>query len=59
MNGENWRKSTHSSGQGGQCVEVGTVRELVAVRDTKDNGEGYVLQVNSADWSRFMKALKH
>ena len=30
-----WRKSSFS-GNGGECVEVGQVRDAVAVRDTKD-----------------------
>jgi len=54
----NWRKSSYSSGQGGQCVEVATAPGHVAVRDTKDNGNGPVLRVRSADWSRLMKSIK-
>ncbi len=59
MNGENWRKSSYSSGQGGNCVEIASVPGHIAVRDTKDNGTGLVLRVSSADWSRFMKSIKH
>jgi len=59
LNGENWRKSTYSSGQGGNCVEVASTPGHVAVRDTKDNGTGPVLRVSSADWSRFTKTIKH
>jgi hypothetical protein len=55
----NWRKSSHSGGQGGTCVEVGTDARTVAVRDTTQEGRGPVLQVSSANWSRLMKALKH
>ena len=55
----NWRKSSHSGGQGGQCVEVASAPGHVAVRDTKDNGNGPVLRVSSADWSRLMKTLGH
>ena len=55
----NWRKSTYSSGQGGACVEVGTDARTVAVRDTTQHGKGPVLRVSSADWSRFMKSIKH
>ncbi|HEX2743606.1 MAG TPA: DUF397 domain-containing protein [Streptosporangiaceae bacterium] len=53
-----WRKSTYSSGQGGQCVEVASTPGHVAVRDTKDNGNGPVLQVTPANWSRLMQSLK-
>ena len=55
----NWRKSTYSSGQGGACVEVGTDARTVAVRDTTQHGKGPVLRVSSADWSRFLKSIKH
>ncbi len=55
----NWRKSSYSGGSGGQCVEVASVPGHVAVRDTKNNGNGPTLRVSSADWSRLMKAVKH
>jgi hypothetical protein len=55
----NWRKSSYSGGQGGQCVEVARTPGLVAVRDTKDQGAGPVLRVSSADWSRLVKSIKH
>jgi len=54
-----WRKSSYSgSANTGNCVEVGTVLGLVAVRDTKDNGKGSVLRFKSADWSRLVSTLK-
>ncbi|MCK8432125.1 DUF397 domain-containing protein [Streptomyces sp. D2-8] len=31
-----WAKSTYSSGEGGQCVEVATCSQAVHVRDSKD-----------------------
>ncbi|MFI1409794.1 DUF397 domain-containing protein [Streptomyces sp. NPDC020707] len=31
-----WVKSTYSSGEGGQCVEVGICAHAVHVRDSKD-----------------------
>jgi hypothetical protein len=31
-----WRKSTHSNGVGGECVEVATVSGHVLIRDSKD-----------------------
>lgn len=55
----NWRKSSYSSGQGGECVEVASSPGHVAVRDTKDNGNGPVLRVSSADWSLLMKSIRH
>jgi Domain of unknown function (DUF397) len=53
-----WRKSTYSSGQGGQCVEAASTPGQVAVRDTKDNGNGPVLRIAPANWSRLMESLK-
>ena len=42
----NWRKSSYSSGNGGECVEVASAAETVAVRDTKQRGTGPVDCVN-------------
>ena len=53
-----WRKSSHSSGNGGNCVELGTAPGAVLVRDTKDNGRGPVLRVIPADWARLMESVK-
>ena len=53
-----WRKSSYSSGNGGQCVETGHVPGAVLVRDTKDNGTGPVLRVTLAGWARFTRRLK-
>lgn len=49
-----WRKSSHSGGEGGQCVELG-VADLVGllVRDSK-NARGPVL---AADWRPLVTAL--
>jgi hypothetical protein len=59
LNGENWRKSTYSGGQGGNCVEVASTPGRISVRDTKDNGTGPVLRVSSADWTRLVKSIRH
>jgi len=53
-----WRKSSYSGGSGGQCVEVASAPGHVAVRDTKDNGNGPVLRVTPANWSRLMRTIK-
>ena len=58
MNGENWRKSTYSSGQGGQCVEVAGVPGLVAIRDTRDQGAGPVLRITAEAWTTFTSGIK-
>ncbi|MBT2208447.1 DUF397 domain-containing protein [Actinomadura sp. NEAU-AAG7] len=36
LNTATWRKSTHSAGTGGECVEMASVPGLVAIRDSKD-----------------------
>jgi hypothetical protein len=51
-----WRKSSHSSGQG-NCVEVCTDPEAVAVRDSKDR-EGPELAFTGQAWSAFVQAVK-
>ena len=58
MDVTNWRKSSHSGGNGGECVEVGQVPGVVAVRDTKDNGHGPVLGFSPEAWKRFTATIK-
>jgi hypothetical protein len=53
-----WRKSTHSDGNGGQCVEVRDDARQVLVRDTA-NRAGSTLAVPAAAWEKFTTALKH
>lgn len=52
-----WRKSTYSSGNGGNCVEAAGHDHRVIVRDTKDRS-GPVLRFNPAAWRRFADQLK-
>ncbi|GAA4241010.1 DUF397 domain-containing protein [Actinomadura meridiana] len=42
-----WRKSSHSGGTGGECVEVAAAPGTLLVRDSKDPGGSY-LQLTSA-----------
>jgi len=51
-----WRKSSFS-GNGGECVEVGSGREVVVVRDTMDRS-GSVLRFAPAVWRRFAGQIK-
>ncbi len=52
-----WRKSSRSGGNGGNCVEVARNLPVVAVRDSKDPG-GPVLTVEPAAWTAFTDTLK-
>ena len=44
-----WRKSSYSTSNGGNCVEVGTAPRTIAVRDSKDP-DGPVLAVSREGW---------
>jgi hypothetical protein len=53
----NWRKSTHSDANGGDCIEVAST-DAIMVRDTADRG-GAVLTVPTKAWQRFTASIKH
>ncbi|MEO3763240.1 DUF397 domain-containing protein [Streptomyces sp. B5E4] len=48
-----WFKSSYSSGEGGECVEVATTSTAVHVRDSKDRG-GPQLVFTPAAWAEFV-----
>ncbi|WP_327236728.1 DUF397 domain-containing protein [Streptomyces sp. NBC_01317] len=49
-----WRKSSYSSGDGGECLEVGDgFAGLVPVRDSKDPARA-TLTVSAAAWGDFV-----
>jgi hypothetical protein len=53
-----WRKSSYSSGNGGQCVEVaGNLPGIVAVRDSKNQG-GPALVFTAAEWQAFTAQVR-
>ncbi|WP_031171266.1 DUF397 domain-containing protein [Streptosporangium roseum] len=53
-----WRKSSRSSGNGGQCVEVAAnLPGMVAVRDSKDP-DGPKLLFTPAEWEAFVGGVK-
>jgi Domain of unknown function (DUF397) len=52
-----WRKSSYSSGNGGQCVEAGHTAGAVLVRDTNDR-DGVTLNVSPKAWANFTTTLK-
>jgi hypothetical protein len=54
-----WRKSSHSTGTGGNCVEVARHRPgMAAVRDSKDR-RGPQLAFSDRVWSQFVRGIKH
>ncbi|MFC7383859.1 DUF397 domain-containing protein [Sphaerisporangium rhizosphaerae] len=53
-----WRKSSRSSGDGGQCVEVASnLPGVIAVRDSKNPG-GPALVVSPQEWRLFLHGTK-
>jgi Domain of unknown function (DUF397) len=53
-----WRKSSYSSGNGGNCVEIaGNVPGAVVVRDSKDPN-GPVLTLTPGQWRTFAAGVK-
>ena len=58
LSGAVWRKSSRSSGNGGQCVEVAmNLPGIVAVRDSKDP-DGPKLTFTPAEWKAFIGGVK-
>jgi hypothetical protein len=51
-----WRKSSYSGANGGDCVEVAAA-EGVAVRDTTDR-EGVTLEFSADAWHQFTLRLR-
>jgi Domain of unknown function (DUF397) len=54
-----WRKSTHSGGNGGECIEVASVAEaFVAIRDSK-RPDGPKLVITSPAWESFVGLVRN
>jgi hypothetical protein len=53
-----WRKSSYSGNNGGDCVEVGAAVQVIAVRDTKQDGNGPVLRFSPAAWRSFADRVR-
>jgi hypothetical protein len=51
-----WRKSTLSTTNG--CVEVAFVGDRVAVRDSKQQGQGPVLEFTAVEWAAFLGGVR-
>ncbi|WP_406477558.1 DUF397 domain-containing protein [Streptomyces platensis] len=55
----NWAKSSYSSDEGGECVEVATAPGTVLIRDSK-NPDGPRLTIAPTTWAAFLPyASKH
>ncbi|WP_018833060.1 DUF397 domain-containing protein [Salinispora tropica] len=52
-----WRKSSRSSANGSDCVEVAGLDDGLAVRDSKDPA-GPTLVFGSAAWASFVTGLR-
>jgi uncharacterized protein DUF397 len=52
-----WRKSSYSSAQGGECVEVAGLSERIAIRDSK-NPDGPLLTIDTLTFAKFLKTIK-
>lgn len=56
--GAQWRKSTRSGDNNGNCVEVAdNLPSFVAVRDSKDPA-GPALTFSPSAWTRFIRSTK-
>ncbi|MGI8331843.1 DUF397 domain-containing protein [Actinomadura scrupuli] len=53
-----WRKSSHSSDDYGQCVELAAVAGVIGVRDSKQGDGGPVLEFSRVELSAFLHAVK-
>jgi hypothetical protein len=54
----NWRKASHSSSSGGECVEVADHDGTVLVRDTKQHAPAPIHTFTPTQWRTFTTALK-
>ncbi|HEY6294362.1 MAG TPA: DUF397 domain-containing protein [Streptosporangiaceae bacterium] len=52
-----WRTSSYSGNNGGNCVEVGNIAQVVAIRDSTDP-HGPVLAFGAKDWQRFTDQVR-
>ncbi|WUH99768.1 DUF397 domain-containing protein [Spirillospora sp. NBC_00431] len=58
LNTATWRKSSHSGGTGGECVELASAPGLIAIRDSK-NPNGPKLLIGRDEFAALVATLKH
>ncbi|MEU3652441.1 DUF397 domain-containing protein [Streptomyces sp. NPDC032161] len=51
---DSWFKSSHSSNEGGECVEVSVAEQAVLVRDSKDTARSHLTLTPTA-WTHFVR----
>jgi hypothetical protein len=56
LHGRQWRKSSYSGSQGGECLEVANAGAQVAIRDSKDV-HGPQLAFSTAAFGTFLTAV--
>ena len=54
---QEWKKSSKSGSNGGECVEVRRHNQAIQVRDSKDP-HGPVLRFNAKEWAAFVGGAK-
>jgi len=52
-----WRKSSYSGNQGGNCVEIADTPSRVHVRDTQNRPLGH-LTFSASDWSALLSSVR-
>jgi hypothetical protein len=55
---DNWRKSSYSGGEGGNCIEVADQAGHILVRDTKRVGTSPALTFTATAWRTFTENLR-
>ncbi|HEU5025832.1 MAG TPA: DUF397 domain-containing protein [Spirillospora sp.] len=52
-----WRKSTHSGGHEGDCIEIGDLNDHIGVRDSKNPDAGH-LTLTRRDFAALLTRLR-
>ncbi|MEV4442296.1 DUF397 domain-containing protein [Streptomyces sp. NPDC049577] len=53
-----WFKSSHSDGEGAECVEVALSPRRVHIRDSKRSGAGVSLSISPTAWAGFIATIR-